>query len=688
MENSIVPHDTFLSNVLNISHDAFIATDKDQQIIFFNRSAERIFGYQSSEIIGKPMNQLFPPSVVEIHKIKLDRSNPSAPTSDQLGMSGRRKDGTIFPCIGDISETLYEGKPILTTILQDVTEGNRAEEALSRSEEKFKNYVNNSPDAIYILDKKGQFIEMNSSGCRITGFSNEELKLMNLGETLADESLKDGWAHFHQVLETGAATSDLWHRHKDGSKRCLTVDAVKLSENQILGFAKDITARKCAEEEIKKLNNALKKKVVRSEKRAAELIIANKELAFQNQEKEKRAAELVIANRDLLFQHEEKEKRAAELVIAKEKAEESDRLKTAFLQNMSHEIRTPLNGIIGFSELLNYDDITKDEIKEYTDAINQSGKRLIEIVNNVLDISRIQTGQIKIEKKSIFIHTIFLDLITMFSAIAKSKNISLNYHNHDDRYRLIYSDDAKLHQILINLINNALKFTKTGSIDFGFEIKDDVIQWYVKDTGIGIASELCTQIFERFVQVEQSMTRNFEGAGLGLAISKGLVELLGGTIWVESEVNKGSTFFFSIPHLQVEAPYLNEVKHSQISDRSATRKILIAEDDWDSYHYLNVILAKSGIIVIHAENGEQAVELVRSISDIDLILMDIRMPVMDGIEATKQIKVIRPNLPIIAQTAYAFSEEKRKILSMGCDDYLAKPLESVKLNELVNMYLN
>jgi signal transduction histidine kinase/PleD family two-component response regulator len=423
------------------------------------------------------------------------------------------------------------------------------------------------------------------------------------------------------------------------------------------------------------------------EKRASELVIANKELHFQNKEKEKRANELIIANKELQFQNEEKEKRASELIIAKEKAEESDKLKTAFLQNMSHEIRTPLNGIIGFSTLLTYEDVSQEEIKEYSTIISQSGNRLIEIVNNVLDISKIETGQIIIEPKAIVIDEICADLLNFFTPVARAKKITLNYVNQNDKTQKIYTDEAKLHQILTNLINNAVKFTKTGSIDFGFETKGNFVQFYVKDTGIGIPAELHDKVFIRFIQAEQSMTKNYEGAGLGLAISKGLVELLGGKIWVESVVGKGTTFFFKLPDVTAKEQAKAEEVYTEVPGKKSQKKILIAEDDWASFQYLSRMLTKSVVSFIHAENGEQAVELARSNPDIDLILMDIRMPVMNGIDAARLIKQFRPDLPIIAQTAYAFSEEKDTILSTGFDEYLSKPLQYSRLDELIKKYM-
>jgi signal transduction histidine kinase/CheY-like chemotaxis protein len=421
------------------------------------------------------------------------------------------------------------------------------------------------------------------------------------------------------------------------------------------------------------------------EKRAEELIIADNELVFQNEEKEKRAAELIIANKELIFQNGEKEKRAVELLKAKEHAEESDRLKTAFLHNMSHEIRTPMNGILGFAELLKSRRLSGEKQQEFIELIEQSGQRMLNIINDIVNISKIETGQIEIDLQEINVNHMIKHLHTFFIPEAEGMGLILTYKTGlNDIMCITETDNLKLTQILSNLIKNALKFTKSGTVEFGYHRKDQMLEFYVQDTGIGIESKMQDTIFERFRQVDMSISRNYEGAGLGLAITKAYIERLGGKIWVESELNEGATFFFNIPYKPGQITQTETQVENQFGGRLKGVNILIAEDDCVSMKLLKELLESENANLFFANNGQEAVEIVKTTSEIQILLMDLKMSIMDGFEATRLIKIIKPGLPIIAQSAYAFSNDKDKARIAGCNDFIGKP---VKLELLLSMII-
>lgn len=685
MKSIIDPDETLIFCVLNTANDAIIATDEHQIIILFNRGAEKHFGYCADEVIGKPLSLLLPSSFAEIDTQHLSNFLNADQTIRQMNeegeLFGRRKDGTIFPCEASISKTDYGDKTIIVNVLRDINKRKLEIEAHREKNEYLENLLDYANAPIIAWDMQYNIIRFNKAFETLTGRNEKYVIGKSLEILFPPVSREHSMELIRKTIEgerLEAVEIDIFHI--GGAVHTLLWNSATIMSPDrktsigTIAQGMNITRRKQTEEEFTRLIESLDLEV--------------REKNRQIEEKEKLAATLRLANKELIAKNEEKEKREAELIAAKEMIEESDELKTAFLQNISHKIRTPLNGIIGFSELLNHEDLNKDEIKEFTSLIGQSGKRLLEIVNNVLDISKIQTGQVRIERKPVSINSLFSDLLTFFDPVAKAKSINLNYHIPENEDRTIFSDEGKLNQILTNLISNAIKFTKSGDIDYGYEIKDDFVQLYVKDTGLGIPPKLYEKVFEKFVQTDQSSCKDYEGAGLGLSICKGLVELLGGNIWFDSEINKGSTFYFVIPYKTIVEPSQTVEKYSGIPGKRSPRIILIAEDDWISFQYLRTILEKSDITVLHAENGEQAVDIVRNTSEIDLILMDIKMPVMDGIEATKIIKRIRPDLPIIAQTAYTYSEERSKISAIGCDEYLAKPLEYAKLNELLRMYLN
>lgn len=382
-----------------------------------------------------------------------------------------------------------------------------------------------------------------------------------------------------------------------------------------------------------------------------------------------------------------------ELKIAKEKAEESEKLKSAFLANMSHEIRTPMNGIIGFSQLLTIPNVSDSHRIEYAQILNNSCNRLLNTVNDILDISKIDAKQVQINENPFYVKDIFQELYEIHSKSFSTSKIQFSYFIDNKLSNIkIISDNQKTYQILNNLINNALKFTKQGSVEYGVTLKDNFVEFYVKDTGEGIASNAINKIFDRFVQENSSISRGHEGSGLGLSIAKGLVELLGGQIWVESIKGKGSTFYFTIPFKQFEEEekdYINIQEFDNFDIKIfENAKILIAEDDNINFIYLKKIISdKFNPIILRATTGKEAVELYKENPDICCIFMDLKMPEMNGIEATKALRDINTSVPIIAISALVLEEDKAAALDAGCNDFIIKPINTEILFKKIRKYM-
>jgi PAS domain S-box-containing protein len=380
-----------------------------------------------------------------------------------------------------------------------------------------------------------------------------------------------------------------------------------------------------------------------------------------------------------------------ELIKAKEKAEENDRLKSSFLSNMSHEIRTPMNGILGFTELLKEPNLTIDEQMDFIQTIQISGARMLNTINNIVDISKIESGLINIDIKESNINEKMEFTYKFFKPEVESKGLQLLLKNSlPPAESIIKTDNEKVYAVLTNLVKNAIKFTCEGSIEFGYEKKGNYLEFFVKDTGIGIPENQKELIFERFRQGNESMEREYEGSGLGLSISKSYVEMLDGKLWLVSEEGKGSTFYFTIPYNAVaeeksaiENAVIENAKQVQIKNL----KILIVEDDEVSYSLLTRMLQNISKEVLHEITGVKAVEACRNNPDLDLVLMDIRMPNMDGNEATRQIRKFNKDIIIIAQTAYAFSGDYEKAIEAGCNDYISKPIDKTLLYDLIKKHV-
>jgi PAS domain S-box-containing protein len=501
----------------------------------------------------------------------------------------------------------------------DITDKKLIEDGLL----KFSLGIEKSNDAIFITDKNGVITYVNMAFEKTYGYSGAEI----LGKTpriiksglLPSESYKYFW---NSLLNGEIVSGEVVNKTKDG--RLLTIDGsnspILSPGGEIIGFLgihRDISARKKAEEELK---------------------------------------------------------------AARDKAQESDRLKTAFLHNISHEIRTPMNAIVGFATLLGEPGQDSQTLQSHVETIIQSSNHLQEIISDIVDISNIEANLAKIKKTETDINLLLNNLCNQLLPKAREKRITLVYESGlsvtDSKVMI---DSTKLKQIILNLLNNALKFTNSGSVTTVCRKTDKFLEFSVSDTGIGIPKEYHERIFDRFYQIHYSESRTYEGTGLGLSISKAYVELLGGRIWLSSEEGNGATFFFTIPFEKpVEKSVPVTVESIETDNLFPGKKnILVAEDIDSNFKLISYFLSSSNTKILRASNGKEALDLALSRKDIDLILMDIKMPKMDGYTATRLIREAGIKIPIIAQTAYV--DDREEAMESGCSGFIAKPFDRKKL---------
>ncbi|RXP53645.1 response regulator [Lutibacter sp. HS1-25] len=407
------------------------------------------------------------------------------------------------------------------------------------------------------------------------------------------------------------------------------------------------------------------------------LIILNWILQIRVRKKTKDLQHQIEVNADIM----------QELEIQKYKAEESDRMKSAFLANMSHEIRTPMNGILGFTELLKSTEYSSEKQTQFINIIQQSGNRMLNTINNIIDISKLESGLESVHIKAVNVPIIVNELVAFFNNEAVSKGLIFKSSQINSEVNIpFYTDEYKLNSILTNLIKNALKFTKKGSIEIRYTINLEHVEFWIKDTGIGIPLDKQATIFNEFIQADNSHSSGYEGSGLGLSISKGYVHLLKGIIEFESTQNIGTTFYVRIPNSS------NKVTQTAATQKITTTtpnfiptnfKIIIAEDDVITFYFLKEILKDVSECLYHAKNGFEAVELMKAHPEVDLILMDVKMPLLNGFEATQQIRTFNKDVYIIAQTAFVQESYKRKIIEAGCNTYISKPINREKLFDLL-----
>lgn len=400
-----------------------------------------------------------------------------------------------------------------------------------------------------------------------------------------------------------------------------------------------------------------------------------------------------ISGESLVIVEDITERKESEIALiqAKLKAEESDRLKSAFLANLSHEVRTPMNAILGFSELLA--DLEREDETEiyYINTIQNNSIKLLNIISDIVEISKIETEQITVYNSTFELANLAFQIDQLYKSVADCKGLALNVIGFDEKV-VLYSDEQKIRKVLLNLADNAIKFTDSGSIDVTCALNDEQLEFHVRDSGIGVSEGNEDIIFERFRQADEGYSRRHGGTGLGLTIAKAYVEAIGGKIWY-TRCTTGSDFGFNIP---ARWNYKNKTsmkfKTTQVSELAelpdySNYHLIVVEDDAINFAYITKLLSPTGIKITHASNGEEAVDLVNTNDDADLILMDIKMPIMDGYEATESIRKKNITIPIVATTAYAMSGDKEKCLAVGCNAYISKPIKKKELFETISRYL-
>jgi PAS domain S-box-containing protein len=610
--------------------------DKNGLYTYSSPLVKKMLGYEPEEIISKKhFYDFFLPSEREELKKAALGAFVMKESFENFVNNNTHKDGrevilstSGIPMLDDEGNLSgYRG------VDTDITERKRAEEAVNQERRMLRTLIDNLPDPIYVQDKECRKVIANKADVENIGLSTEAEVLGKTDLELFPGKIGErGYKDDKKIIQSGKPIYDLEEEfiNANGKHRWLQTTKIPLYDKDgnitgLVGIGHDITERKHIVEE---------------------------------------------------------------LIAAKEKAEESDKLKTAFLHNISHEIRTPMNAIVGFSALLGEPDIDEKTRKSYIEVIMQSSNHLLSIITDIVDISNIEANLIKTFKNEMSVNASVKSLCNQFMQKAAEKNINLVYENGlSESDGKILTDRTKFNQILLNLISNAVKFTEKGKVKVSYRLKENFLEFSVSDSGIGISREHHSRIFDRFYQVQNTMERLYEGTGLGLAISKAYVEHLGGKIWLTSEPGKGTTFFFTIPYeKQVSALVpASEKKAEETFVFPVKKVILVAEDIESNFKLIRYFLSGSNAEVLHAYNGKEAVEKCLSAGNIDLILMDIKMPVMDGYTAVKLIREKNAEIPIIAQTAYA--DDREKAMECGCSGFISKPFDRKSLFKVLSEFI-
>lgn len=627
-DGPLVRSETRYKEILQEQTDLICRFYPNGVITFVNDAYCKYFGQGEKKLTGSNLFELIP---IEEKRKALKKLNNLTPDAPFYHYDQRVIDANHIPrWLACTDRGIFDRKGNLKEIQmvgRDITEQKQLEQELQRSNQKLEAILKVVPDLMFLFDEHANILDC---------YASSPSQLLMPRETFIGRNAKDVFLHY--VLDTVQANID----------SCLETKELQVQEYKVE--------------------------------------IRNREVWYESRYVPAGNNTVLSISRDIT----ERKHIERELIKAKEKAEESDRLKTSFLANISHEIRTPMNAIVGFSGLLEESGLTNDQIKEYAAIVSSSSHQLLAIIDDVVDISKIESGQIAIKHENTELGSVLNQMKALYSNIASLSKLELRTFP-DPAFPELFlmTDGDKLKQVLSNLISNAIKFSENSTVDFGYLIKGDIVEFFVKDYGIGIPSEYHDIIFERFRQVEPFEQKSHGGTGLGLAIAKSIVETMGGKIWLESQTGKGTQFYFTIPAVKTE---LSETDFSR-SPESITKdcwigkKILIAEDEDSNYSLMCDLLRTSGVSIVRARNGVEALSIVVS-DEPDLILMDIKMPVMNGLAATRAIRKHHSDIPIVLLTAYPFTHTENKALQAGGNDYFTKPVDSEELLSILYKYFN
>ncbi|NOY51488.1 MAG: PAS domain S-box protein [Chlorobi bacterium] len=611
------------------SNSSVVITDINGDIEYVNPFFKKLTGYDLEEVVGKNPRVLKSGNTTKREYEALWKTISSGRNWKGKFLNKKKNgeeywESAVIAPVKDINGAIIN----YIGIKQDITLQVLAEKHLELSEKRYKSLIHDSETIMVVFDPlNGNIVDVNKAACDFYGYTKTEF--MNLCmfdfNILSRDEVK-------KILQSNLENK----KHKFIFKHILKsgeIKDVEVNTTTINWQARDVSF-------------------------------------------------------SIIYDITDKIKADNDLNLALGKAKESDRLKSAFLANMSHEIRTPMNAILGFAQLLNNKDLSFDEMMSYIRVINNSGNQLLTIIDDIINVSRIEAGIIDINISEFKVNTAIRYIYESFIYKTTQKKIEFKYSLGlaDDKSG-VRGDKGKFIQIVSNLVNNAIKFTpEGGTIKMGYVIDDGIYKFYVHDTGIGIDKKDQKLIFNRFRQVEH-IGKVYGGTGIGLSIVSAFVVKMGGKIWLSSRSGKGSSFYFIIPFkpafIKREEQWLSKGKYEILKGKT----ILVAEDEDLNFRLLQEILIPQGVDVVLAIDGKEAVEAVRSNKKIDLVLMDIKMPLLDGYEATRIIKSFNDKIPIIAETAYALSADRAKAIAAGCDDYIAKPImPDVLLNMLVKHF--